>query len=384
MGNTQRIMAAAVAALCALGAGCAAGAGRAQEIRLGAISMLSGDTVPGSGRDLGRAARLAAKQANASGGVLVGRTRRTLTIMEEDDRNSPDAAVEAARTLILREHVVALVGPQFSSNAIPVARLAEQERVPMICPMSTHPDTTAGKRFVFRIPYVDTFQGAVLARFARERLGELRAAVLYDVASVYNTSLGEVFARTFTSLGGAVVASETYTTDKNTDFTAQLRRVAAAEPDLLFLPNYAGDVLTQAKEARSLGIRAQLLGGDGWDGSAFAAQPEFDGSFYTTPWHPALETPQSRSFSAAFREAYGEAPTDVAATTYDAVTLLIAAIEKAKRTDAEAIREALVTMAPLPGVTGTISFRGGGDPVKSAVVVQIRGGGTSVYAVMDP
>jgi branched-chain amino acid transport system substrate-binding protein len=117
---------------------------------------------------------------------------------------------------------------------------------------------------------------------------------------------------------------------------------------------------------------------------AFAEEPEFDLAFYTTPWHPAIGTAESLAFVAAFRKSYGAAPSDVAATSYDATTLLLAAMERAGSTDADAIRQALRGMPPLSGVTGTISYRGSGDPTKSAVVVQIHRGSTAVYAVVEP
>ncbi len=375
---------ATIAAMASVLSCCTKRAVDSADIRIGVISMLSGEGARPNGRDLGRAARLAADEANAGGGLRVGAARRKVVILEEDDRSSPDAALEAARRLINSERVVALVGPQFSTNAIPAARLAEQQRIPMICPLSTHPDTTADKRYVFRIPYVDTFQGAVLARFASDALGASRAAVLFDVSSVYNKTLAEVFQRTFTAMGGTIVAWEPYTTDNNTDFVPQLRRIAQAAPDLLFLPNYADDVLLQARQAGALGLDATLLGGDGWDGPAFASEPAFEGSYYTTPWYADEGTAKSQAFGAAFRRVYGEAPTEVGATAYDAVTLIFAAIENARRADPQAIRDALAAMVAFPGVTGTISYRSGGDPRKSATVVRIQGGAALVFTVVQP
>jgi branched-chain amino acid transport system substrate-binding protein len=192
---------AALVAACSLLVSCSRRYAPSRDVRIGVISMLSGEHVRPTSSDMGRGVRLAVLNVNARGGLRVGRARHAVTVFEEDDRNSPEGAVEAARTLIYEDRVMALIGPQFSSNAIPVARLAEQQRIVMVCPMSTHPDTTAGKRFVFRIPYVDTFQGAVLARFAREVLRAQNAAVLYDVAAAYNRTLADVFERTFTSLG---------------------------------------------------------------------------------------------------------------------------------------------------------------------------------------
>ena len=149
--------------------------------------MLSGEYSE-EGKYLSNGAALAVKNVNDSGGIRIGTERVKVSLVIEDDRNNPEEAVNAARKLIYQDKVAALVGPQFSGNAIPVSRLAENEKVVMVCPMSTHPDTTAGKSYVFRIPYIDTFQGQVLARFARqnrvpERLASSSSDWKYSLSS---------------------------------------------------------------------------------------------------------------------------------------------------------------------------------------------------------
>ena len=160
---------------------------RRHEIKIGLIAMLTGENAS-NGKNMVDAAKLAVDRINEQGGVKLEKHTRSVVLLIEDEKGSPDGAMEAARKLIFQEDVLALVGPQFSSSAIPVARLAESEKVLMIAPMSTHPDTTDGKKYVFRIPYIDTFQGMVIARFAWERLHAQSAAVLYDIAAVYNRS----------------------------------------------------------------------------------------------------------------------------------------------------------------------------------------------------
>jgi branched-chain amino acid transport system substrate-binding protein len=317
------------------------------------------------------------EEANATGG-------RRVRLVVADDRNSPEGAIEASRRLIYQERVPAIVGPQFSRNAIPAALLAERERTVMICPLSTNPQTTAGKRFVFRVPYLDTFQGYSLARFARRELAASRAAVLFDVANEYNRTLAEVFRDTFLRLGGSLTAFESYTTDQALDFTPQLSRIAAAGADVLFLPNLNDDVRRQGRQARELGIAAVLLGGDGWDPDALASEPAFAGSFAARHWHPAVATPKARGFLESFRARFGEPPDDIAATTYDAFGLLFSAMQAAGRAEPEAIRAALLKLEPYAGVTGSIVYRGSGDPSKSVVLVRVAGGGAAVHAVLEP
>lgn len=364
--------------LCALSA-CAR---RVPEIGVGLIAMLEGQNAK-NGRDMRDAAALAVNGVNANGGLLIAGMRVKVALLVEKDPNTPEGALNAARKLMAQERVVAIVGPQFSGNAIPVARLAESDRVVMIAPMSTNPETTAGKSFVFRVPFLDTFQGLVIARLARERLGAERAAVLFDAAGDYNRTLADEFRKVFTAAGGAITAFETYTSDRNTDFTAQLMRIAAGRPDVLFLPNYAADVERQAEQARALGLTAVLLGGDGWDRS-FAAERTFDGSYAVWQWHPALADEKAIAFVSAYQSAYRRLPEDVAATTYDAFGLLFSAMEAAGSTKPEAVRDGIRSMGAYDGVTGRLDYSGGGDPRKSVIVARFKDGRASVYAVIEP
>jgi len=349
---------------------------------IGVVAMIEGQNA-GSGKEMTNAAALAVKRVNNAGGLRIGKERVNVVLAVENDPNTPEGAMDAARRILSRDGVAAIVGPQFSGNAIPVARLAESLRMVMIAPMSTNPLTTADKKYVFRIPFLDTFQGFVIARFARDSLHARRAAVLYDVAGVYNRSLAEEFRRVFRESGGTVPAFETYTTDRNTDFSAQLARIARASPDVLFLPNYAEDAKLQAHEARAQKIGAVLLGGDGWD-RAFAEDPAFDGSYAVWQWDPSLQSDTAKAFVSAFRAAYGKAPEDVAATTWDAFSILFAAMESAGSTEPELIQRQLHAMGPIPGVTGRMDYSNGGDPRKNAVVARFKDGKGSISAVVEP
>ena len=353
------------------------------EIRLGVIAMLSGENAA-NGQSMADAVRLAVKNAGEDGAIRVGRKNRPVRVFIEDDGNSPEGAMNAARKLIYKDGVAAIIGPQFSINAIPVAKLAEREKILMICPLSTNPETTAGKRFVFRIPYLDTFQGKVIARFAREGLAARTAAVLYDVAGVYNRTLAEVFKKEFEDHGGKVVSFETYTTDQNTNFAPQLGRIAGAAPDVLFLPNYQQDVLSQARQAKEAGIRSVLMGGDGWDDSSLAVNPDFENSYLTRHWHPEAANAEARSFIGEYQEVYGRMPDDVAGLTYDAAGILFQAMKKAGKIDPESVQKKLYSLGPYRGISGTIQYTETGDPLKSAIVVRLKDKRSSVYGIVEP
>lgn len=329
-------------------------------------------------------AELAVQHVNEAGGLDVGGRRLRVVLLIEDDQDSSAAAVDAARKLIAQQGVVALVGPQFSRNAIPVAEVAESARVPMVTPASTNPETTASKRYVFRAAFVDPFQAQVLARFAKEELEAQRVAVLYDVASAYNRGLAEQFKQAVEAAGGQVVAFESYTTDAKRDLTRQLERVRDSGPDLLFLPNYADEVPYQAEQARRLGITATLLGADTWGSLPSADRAKLDGSFYSGHWAGDIEGAQAQAFISAYQRAYGQVPSETAALTYDAFGLLFQAIQRQGKADPEAIRAGLADTKSYTGVTGSMEYQGSGDPVRSIVILRIAGDQARFYRLVNP
>ncbi|MFN8642097.1 MAG: ABC transporter substrate-binding protein, partial [Candidatus Binatia bacterium] len=202
-----------------------------------------------------------------------------------------------------------------------------------------------------------------------------RAAVLYDVASEAPKSQAELFRQVYESLGGQVVAFETYTTGDR-DFSAQLTKIKAANPDVIFLPAYYNDVGLIAQQARRQDITVPLIGSDAWSSPELIglSQGATEGAYFANHYAADMATPTAQRFIAAYREAYGKAPDDVAALTYDAFGLLARALQGAGAVDREAVRNAMEQITDYQGVTGDIRFTpGSGDPVKSAVIMQVKG-----------
>jgi len=354
--------------------GIVAGAAAAQEIVVGLNAELTG-SIPVVGQSSRNGAQLAVDEINAAGGLEVGGRRYTIRLIVEDNKDDAASAVAATTKLITQNQVIAVIGPNASRNAVPAAQIAENFRTPMISPWSTNPTTTAGKRYVFRAAFIDDFQGEVVAAFARNNLGAQTAAVLFDIASEYNKGIAEVFRRSFEALGGRVVAWETYTTGDR-DFSSQLTNIRAANPDVLFLPNYYSEVPLQVQQAQRLGIKATFIGSDSWGFAELLTLggSALEGSYYTTHYAADIATPKAQAFIAAYEARYGSKPDDVAALTYDSMHMLFHALQKAGRVDREAVRNALASITDFEGVTGTMRFEGTGDPIKSAVVVQIKDG----------
>jgi branched-chain amino acid transport system substrate-binding protein len=352
------------------------------EIRVGVIAPISGD-ISNVGQSSVEAAKLAVQEVNDAGGLDVGGQRQKVVLVIEDNQDKAEAAASAVQKLINQENVVAIVGPQASRNAIPAANVAEGAHIPLISPWSTNPETTAGKQYVFRVAFIDPFQGRVMARFAIEELGAQKAAVLYDVASAYNKGIAEIFKQIFEEAGGQVVAFESYTTGEQ-DFTPQLERIRDSGAEVLFLPNYYNEVPLQTKQAREMGIDIPFIGSDSWGGLEPADCQELEGSFFSTHYAPDIANQQAQAFIDAYRQAYGRIPDDVAALTYDAFGLLFQAIQSQGQANPGSIRNGLSSIERFVGVTGSMEYRGTGDPVKSAVVLQIKGGNFVFYKQASP
>ena len=349
-------------------------------IKVGLIVELTGD-MPGVGASSKNAAQLAVNEQNSAGGISIGGKPYQIELVVEDNASKAEQSVAAVNKLITQDNVLAIVGPNASLGAIPAAEIAEYNKTLLITPWSTNPkttlDTTTGKSkdYVFRACYTDPFEGRVLARFVLEKLKAKKVAVLYDVASEAPKSQADLFRLTFEELGGKTVAFETYTTGDR-DFSAQLTKIKSANPDVIFLPAYYNDVGLIAQQAHRAGIKQPLVGSDAWSSPELIklSNGTVEGDYFANHYASDIATPTAKKFIDAYTKQYGNIPDDVAALTYDSMGLLFEAIKKSPSLDRKVVRDSLATLANYPGVTGNIQFTAGsGDPVKSAVIMQIKG-----------
>ena len=349
-------------------------------IKVGLIVELTGD-MPGVGASSKNAAQLAVNEQNSAGGISIGGKPYQIELVVEDNASKAEQSVAAVNKLITQDNVLAIVGPNASLGAIPAAEIAEYNKTLLITPWSTNPkttlDTTTGKPkdYVFRACYTDPFEGRVLARFVLDKLKAKKVAVLYDVASEAPKSQADLFRLTFEELGGKTVAFETYTTGDR-DFSAQLTKIKSANPDVIFLPAYYNDVGLIAQQAHRAGITQPLVGSDAWSSPELIklSNGTVEGDYFANHYASDIATPTAKKFIDAYTKQYGTIPDDVAALTYDSMGLLFEAIKKSPSLDRKVVRDSLATLANYPGVTGNIQFTAGsGDPVKSAVIMQIKG-----------
>ncbi|MDH7484876.1 MAG: ABC transporter substrate-binding protein [Anaerolineae bacterium] len=353
------------------------------EIKIGVNAELTGG-IPVVGASCKNAAEMAVKEVNDAGGLEVGGRKYKVTLLIEDNEDKAESAAAAAQKLNTAG-VLVHIGANASRNAIPASTVCEDAKLPMISPWSTNPKTTAGKKYVFRACFIDDFQGVVAAKFAINELKANTASVLYDVASEYNKGIAEIFKKTFEEAGKQVVAFETYTTGDK-DFSAQLTKIRASGADVLFLPNYYSEVPLQVQQAHKLGYTDTIFGSDSWGNLELIdlCGADCEGLFFTTHYAPDIATPKAQKFIADYEAAYGKTPDDVAALTYDAFGLAFQAIQAAGKIDRQAVRDALASITKYEGVTGTMEFRGTGDPVKSAVIIQIKNGKFTYYTSAAP
>ena len=288
---------------------------------------------------------------------------------------APESATIATK-LITREKVVALLGEVASSRSIEAAIVAQKYRIPLISPSSTNPKVTEIGNYIFRVCFIDPFQGTALAKFASSHLKARRVAIVTSVSSAYSVGLAKFFREQFVADGGQVVLEQKYS-EGDKDFKAQLTAIKAAAPDAIFVPGYYTEAALMCKQARDLGLKQPLFGGDGWEAPELITigGKAVEGCYYSTHYSPEIPTAAVKTFVQRFKARWnGETPDAMAALGYDSALVLIDAIRRAGSTDSDKIRSALATTKDLEGVTGRTTIDAQRNASKPAVVVEVRNG----------
>jgi branched-chain amino acid transport system substrate-binding protein len=255
----------------------------------------------------------------------------------------------------------------------------------MISPSSTNPAVTDVGDYIFRVCFIDPFQGLVMAKFAANSLHFTKVAILRDIKNDYSVGLADVFIENFTALGGTIVADESYS-EGDTDFSAQLTSIKAKGPEAIFVPGYYTEVGLVARQAKSLGIDAPLLGGDGWDSPALIeiGGEALEGSYFSNHYSVDDPSPRIQKFVTDYRARFGETPDALAGLGYEAAMLLFDAMKRAGSAEPAAVRDALAATQNYEGMTGTITLDENRNPVKPAVVLQIEGGKLAYVETINP
>lgn len=354
-----------------------AGSG-AIAVKVGMITPLSGD-VKTYGESVKNAYELAMEEANKAGKV-------NITTVVTDSKGDATEGVNAATKLINQDKVKAIFGPVISRVAIGVSDIVNTNKIVMITPTGTAPKVTVdnGKRkeFIFRSCFIDPFQGQVMAKFGLNTVKAKNASIVYDISNDYSKGLAETFKAAFEQGGGKVVNMESYGKD-DVDFSAILTKVGSNSPDVLFLPDYYNKVSLIGRQAKEKGVKATLLGVDGWD-SAELDTKAMEGGYFSNHYSAEDQRPEVQEWIKKYQAKFGKAPDALGTLAYDAANLLVEAIVKAGSDDPTKIRDAMANIKDFKAVTGTLSFDKDGNPIKSAVVLQIKDGKQKYVETVNP
>jgi branched-chain amino acid transport system substrate-binding protein len=353
-------------------------------VLIGHVASLTGEQAT-FGQSTDNAIKLAISEANAKGGVK----GKKIALKTYDDQGKPEEAAIAATRLIQQDKVQVLLGEVASSRSLAMAPIADTNMVPMISPTSTNPRVTKDgektRPYVFRVCFIDPFQGTVMAKFARENLKISKVAILRDVGNDYSVGLADFFKKKFEELGGKIVDDQSYKAGDQ-DFKAQLTAIKGKKPEMIYIPGYYTDVALAGRQARELGIKVPLAGGDGWDSSKLyeIAQGALDGGYFSNHYTDENPDPIIQGFVKKYKDAYGSVPDALAALGYDAANVAIDAISRAKDLTGASIRDAIEQTKGFPGVAGMITLDADHNPVKSAVVIGIKANKAHYVATVNP
>ena len=320
-----------------------------------------------SGKD---GAQIAVDVLNAAGGVNGGQASFTLG----DDLGDPKQAVLVAQQFIDDKAIVFVNGHEFSGATIAAGAKYETAGLPMISSSATNPDISALGKYIWRICITDAVQGAGLAKYSVKDLGFKNVAIMYD-DSDYGRGLADAYAAAITTNGGTVVDKEQYTSG-DAEFKAQLTKIKAGNPDLIFLSGYYPEGSKIVAQAKELGITAQFLGSDGYasDELGTLGGAAVEGMLVSTFFDYTKADDAVQKFVTAFKAKYNANPDWFAANSYDVVMLAAYAAQKAGKNDRTAINDALTKLDEYKGISGTIKFDANGDVLKPLSIVMVKGG----------
>jgi len=366
----------------ALAAVLAAGALRADDtIKIGEYASLTGKEAS-FGQSSHKGITMAIEEINAAGGVL----GRRIELITEDNQTVPGQSGTIVRKLIARDKVVALLGEVSSGRSLEAAPIAQAARIPMIAPAATNPKVTQVGSYIFRVCFIDPFQGTVMAKFAGGELRARRVAVISSVSNAYSVGLAKFFREKFVGDGGVIPVEQKYS-EGDKDFRAQLTAIRAAGCDAVFVPGYYTEAALIVRQARELGLDMPFLGGDGWvaDELLSIGGDSLNGCYYSTHFSPENKSAEVRRFVSNYKARWGgETPDAFAALGYDSAGVLVDAIRRAGTTEGPRLRDALAQTRGYRGATGDTTIDANRDASKAATIIAIRGGKLNFLETVAP
>jgi branched-chain amino acid transport system substrate-binding protein len=349
-------------------------------VKIGEVNPISG-AIGGYGTTCHNGIKLAIDLANAAGGVL----GKQIVLVTEDNQSKAGQTSTIVRKFVTQDKVVAIIGDLTSSATLEGGPIAQAAKVPMVTPLATNPKVTEIGDYIFRVCFIDEFQGRVMARFALENLKLQKAAVLTDVKQDYSVGLSGFFKETFLSGKGSVVREQSYSSG-DTDFRAQLTSIKAAGPEVVFVPGYYPEVGIILKQARQLGITVPFIGCEAWDSPTLLqiAGKAAEGCYFSNQFSADDPGRVVQDFGKIYREKFGNRPDNFAALGYDAARVLLDAIKRAGSINSTAIRDALAQTRDFPGVSGDITIDANRNASKPVVILAIKDGQIRFFEKINP
>ncbi|HZL79682.1 MAG TPA: ABC transporter substrate-binding protein [Candidatus Limnocylindrales bacterium] len=341
-----------------------------ETIKVGEYASLTGSEAT-FGQSSHKGTQLAVDELNANGGVL----GKKIQLLTEDNQSQAGQSATVVRKLISSDGVVAILGEVASSRSLEAAPICQQNKIPMISPASTNPKVTEAGDYIFRVCFIDPFQGTVMANFARKTLKLQNVAVLTDVKSDYSVGLAKFFKEGMVAGGGKIAVEQNYS-GGDKDFNAQLTSIKASNPDGIFVPGYYTEVGLIALQAKQLGLTVPIFGGDGWESSSLVpiGGAALEGDYFSTHFSPEDTSPAVQNFVKQYKQKFNETPDAMAALGYDSVMILADAMKKTGSTDGAKVRDALAAEKDFPGVTGSLTMDANRNASKPAVILAIKNG----------
>lgn len=353
----------------------------AEPIKIGEYASLTGKEAS-FGQSSHKGLTLAFEEINAAGGAL----GRPFQLLSEDNQTKAGESATAVKKLIARDKVVAIVGEVASGRSLEAGPIAQASKIPMIAPAATNPKVTQIGNYIFRVCFIDPFQGTVMAKFAKDDLQAKKVAILSSVSNAYSVGLAKFFRETFIA-GGGVIAAEKNFAEGDKDFRAQLTAVKAAGVDAIFVPGYYTEAALIVRQARDLGITAPFFGGDGWEAPQLLqiGGEALEGCYYSTHFSPENTDSIVQEFVEKYQARWnGETPDAFAALGYDTAYVLADAIKRAGTTNNVKLRDALASTKNFAGVTGVTNIDANRDASKPAAILTIKNGKLSFLKTVAP
>ncbi len=383
--------------------GCA-GTRTADEIVVGEYGSLTGNE-SNFGQSTKEGVELAVSELQASQKGQIG--GMNVRVAVEDDRGLPEEAVTVVKKLLSQDQVCSVIGEVASSRSLAAAPVCQEAGVPMISPSSTNPRVTQVGDYVFRMCFIDPFQGTVMAKFAAINLKLKKVAILEDVRNDYSVGLTQYFTEAFGSLGGSIAGGKPQAYNAgDTDFRSQLTAIKALKPEAIYVPGYYADVGLIARQTRELGIKVPLLGGDGWESQQLLeiGGDALNGCYYSNHFAVDNPDPHLQDFLKSYKAKFGKEPDAIGGLAYDAARVLFLSMQKLHDQDATAfaglasskagsparheamkkLRDILAGTKDFPGVAGMITLDANRNASKPAVVLEIKGGKKVYNTTVNP